>query len=189
MDEERPESCMSRFYCILCECMVKLYIMTLNALGYSIGEHKHVESLIVTEESVQVLNLSKTVDSDNVSKYLRHHIMYTDDKFHEMDFFDGPLVVRFKYQNETYQICLKQLKSKNNEHTVVVRQPKYLSAVIKVGDSEESITEKIVEFHGPSQNFFSHILDAVSDIEVILKDHKGTLYTFDMLGRQHEIQL
>ena len=86
-------------------------------------------------------------------------------------------------------MCLKQLKSKNHDHSVIKKEPKYLSAVVKNGENEECVTNKLVEFHGPSRNFFIHIPDAVSDVRIILKNHKGKLHTFDMLGMQqiHDI--
>jgi hypothetical protein len=188
---DKKKNVLSRIYHKVCEKLLNLYIFLWSSLGYEIKTNKTVDSFIITEDDIEILDLTKEVDRDNLIKYLRHHIMYTDDVFHPMYFFDGPLVVRFKYQNETYQICLKQLESKNNEHSVVMKEPKYLSAVVKNSDIEEGIciTEKIVELHGPTRNFFNHIPDSVSDFSVILRDHKGKLHTFDMMGNQkiHEI--
>ena len=101
-------------------------------MGYKIAPDKQVESFIITEDGIEILSFNKETDKENLMKYLKHHIMYTDDKFHKMYFFDEPLIVRFKYQNEIYQICLKQLESKNTDHSVVMKEPKYLSAVVKI---------------------------------------------------------
>lgn len=184
MDEKK--GIFSRIYNKICEKLINLYILFWTSLGYKIAPDKQVESFIVTEDGIEILSFNKETDKENLIKYLKHHIMYTDDKFHKMYFFDEPLVVKFKYQNEIYQICLNQLESKNTDHSVVMKEPKYLSAVIKLDDEDEGIciTEKFVEFHGPNRNFFKHIPDCVSDFSVIFKDHKGKLHTFDMMGNQ-----
>ncbi len=115
--------------------------------------------------------------------------MYTDDKFYSINFFDEPLIVRFKYQNEIYQLCINQMKCKNIDHSVSVKDPKILSAVVKNKEEEKCITEQLVELHGPDRNFFSHIPDAISEKSILLKDHKGELHTFDMMGNKHIYRL
>lgn len=182
------EGIISKIYDKVCENILRIYISVVNLLGYKIinetTDNKQIDSLIVANEDIQILDLTKNMDKENIIKYLRHHIMYTDDEFYKMYFFDGPLIARFKYQNEIYQICLSQLESKNHEQSVVMKEPKYLSAVIKNDENDEGncITSKFVELHGPNRNFFKHISDTVSDFSVILKDHKGKLHTFDMMG-------
>ena len=162
--------------------------------GYNIVKQNNQTSSFVIDENseITIIEVNRNVDQTNLTKYLKHHIMLSDDKF-KIEHFDEPLIVRFKYQNETYQMCLKHLISKNIDHSVSASEPKYLSAVIKHHDHEEGvhITDLLVEFHGPKRNFFSHIPDVVSDISVLLKEHKnnGKLYTFDMMGNQKIIEL
>jgi hypothetical protein len=172
-------------FSIFYNSLLGIYIYILIFLGYHKEEdHKPVESLIVINEDIEILDLTKETDKDNLRKYLKHHIMNTDDKFHPMYFFDGPLIVKFKYLNEMYQICLTQLESKNTDHSVIKKEPKYLSAIIKINENDDGhcITEQFVEFHGPTRNFFNHIPDVISDFSIILKNHKGKLHTFDMMG-------
>jgi hypothetical protein len=178
---------LSKIYEGLCEKMLNTYICFWSSLGYTITPKKEADSFIITENGIEIINLTKETDRVNLIKYLKHHIMYTDDKFHPMYFFDGPLIVRFKYQNETYQVCLKQLESKNTDHSVSIKEPKILSAVVKLNEDDEGkcVTEQLVEFHGPNRNFFSHIPDTVADFSMILKDHRGELHTFDMMGNKN----
>jgi len=187
----------TKFYCLLTkmpsflskiyESVIYLYVLFWTSLGYTLAPKKDVESFIITENGIEIIDLTKDVDRNNLLKYLRHHIMYTDDEFHPMYFLDEPLIVRFKYQNEIFQVCLNQMESKNTDHSVSIKDPKILSAVVKLDENCQGkcITEKLVEFHGPDRNFFSHIPDTVSDFSVILKDYKGELHTFDMMGNQN----
>ncbi len=143
-----------------------------------------VNSFIVTENDIDIITLSKEeIDKENILNFLKHHIIYTDDKFYPMYFFNEPLIIRFKYQNEVYKICLNKLENERKEHLQIIRGPKILSAFIKNGNDEEYITDEIIELHGPNRNFFSHIPDVESDISIILKKYKGNLYTFDMMGK------
>jgi len=180
-----------KIYDNVCEKLLNIYIYFMIYLGCSVGSKKEVDSFIVTKNDIEILDITKEIDKDNLNKYLRHHIMCTDDIFHPMYFFDGPLLVRFKYQNEIYQICLKQLESKNTDHTMTNKEPKFLSAVIKIHENDQGkcITEKLVELHGPDRNFFNHIPDTISDLPILLKDYRGKLHIFDMMGNQkiHEL--
>jgi hypothetical protein len=174
----------------LCEKFLNIYIYLAGFFGYEIGANNIQASSFVIDENnidIEIIDSTKDTDQTNLTKYLKHHIMFTDDKFHPMYFFDEPLVVRFKYQNETYRICLKQLEAKNTDHSISINEPKYLSAIVKHHDDDEGIhvTDILVEFHGPDRNFFSHIPDTVSEIPMLLSDHKGhKLHTFDMMGNQ-----
>jgi hypothetical protein len=184
---EKKERIIPKIYTKICNSFIGIYVSLLIAIGYETKCGKSVDSLIVTKEDIEVLHLSKNADKDNIVNYLKHHIMYTNDKFHPMYFFDGPLIVKFKYQNEIYQICLIQLESKNTDHSVIMKEPKYLSAVIKKNKDDEEgkcITEQFVEFHGPNRNFFKHISDTTSDFSVIFQNHNGILHTFDMVGNE-----
>lgn len=176
----------SGIYDKICEKFTNFYIYLANLFGYEIVKKTDVSSFIIDEKDIEIIGVTKDTDRNNLVKYLKHHIMYTNDKFHPMYFFDGPLVVRFRYQNEIYRICLKQLESKHTDHSVSISEPMYLSAVVKQHNNDEGIliTEQLVEFHGPGRNFFSHIPDSVSELTVLLSEHKGLLYTFDMLGNQ-----
>ncbi len=176
-----------RIYDKMCEKMLIIYIYFWAIFGYTVAPKKEVDSFIITEDGIEIIDLTKETDRGNLVKYLKHHIMCTDDKFHPIYFFDEPLRVRFKYQNEVYQICLKQLESKNTDHSVIAKEPKILSAIVKLYEDDEGkcVTEQLVEFHGPDRNFFNHILDTVSDFSVLLKDHKGELHTFDMMGNKN----
>ncbi len=176
----------SKIYDKVCEKILTLYIFIISSFGYTITQKKEAKSFIITEDGIEILDLTKEVDKDNLLKYLKHHIIHSDDKFHPMYFFDEPLIVRFKYQNEIYQVCLRQLESKNTDHSITIKEPKFLSAIVKLDEKDEGrcITEQLVEFHGPCRNFFSHIPDTISDFSVILKDIKGELHTFDMMGNQ-----
>jgi len=191
---------MSSFCEKMSEKILGLYVFIMLSLGYTLRPNKEVDSLIVTKNEIEIIEMSIDTDKDNLINYLKHHIMYTDDKFHPMYFFDNHLFVRFKYQNEIFQICLTQLESKNTDHSVIMKEPKFLSAVIKKDTnknepdpSQNCITEILVELHGPERNFFKHIPDTVCDLSVLLslKKHTGLLYTFDMLGNDtiHELKL
>jgi hypothetical protein len=181
----------SRIYEKFCEKTLTIYIYFWSSLGYTFAPEKEADSFIITKDGIEIIDLTKETDRGNLIKYLKHHIMYTDDEFHPMYFFDEPLIVRFKYQNETYQVCLKQLESKNTDHSVSIKEPKILSAVVKLNEDDEGkcVTEQLVEFHGPNRNFFSHIPDTVSDFSVLLKDHKGEIHTFDMMGNKNILKL
>jgi hypothetical protein len=131
---------------------------------------------------IEILETNKSIDEKNVQNYLNHHILYTDDKFHETHFTEEPLIVKFKYNNQIYQISLNKLESKKEDHLPIVKQPKILSAVVKKDNDEYCVTEKISQFHGNTRNFFSHIPDVKNDFSIIIKDNDGKLYIFDMMG-------
>lgn len=139
-----------------------------------------IESLIVSDNDIKILSVNTDIDNDNLVKYLRHHILHSSDTF-ETIYFKKPIFVRFKYMNETYQICLAKLESTKDCHLDIVSNPKYLSAVV---NNEIHITDKIKELHGPTKNFFNHIPDAISDFSVLLAEHSGKLETFNMFGEQ-----
>jgi len=157
----------------LCEILTNLFV-----------DKKIANSFIITDKDVEILEINKNVDTENLLKYLKHHIMYTEDKFNKT-YFDSPLIVKFKYQNEIYIIHLNKLECKNIDHSVIFKEPKFLSAVIK----DEDITKKLQELHGPSRNFFKHILDAVSDIHLLLSNYHGKLQIFDMMGQEFIVVL
>lgn len=144
-----------------------------------------VESLIVSNPEIILIETSEDVDSNNLLKYLRHNIMYTDDTF-DITYFEKPIFVRFKYLNETYQICLTRLESTKDCHSDIIGTPKYLSAVI---NDEVHITEKMRELHGHTKNFWSHIPDSISDFSVLFNPYKGKLHTFDMIGQNKIIEI
>jgi hypothetical protein len=144
-----------------------------------------VESFIVSDNDIKILFVSDginelIIDNNNLIRYLRHHILHNSDKFENV-YFDKPVFVRFKYLNETYQICLSKLESTKDCHLDIVSSPKYLSAVI---NDDVYITDQIKELHGPTKNFFNHIPDAISDFSVLLAEHTGKLETFNMLGNK-----
>lgn len=171
----------------ICEKLLNSYIVFWTALGYEIGSITTAESFIYVENKIEILESNKDIDLDNIIKYLKHHIMYTDDNFHKLYFIDEPLIIRFKYQNEIYQMCLKQLECNNTDHSVIKKESKCLSAIVKLNDDDDDgicITDKFVEFHGPERNFFTHIPDCITDFSIILKDYKGKLCIFDMMGNQ-----
>ncbi len=177
-----------------CEKFLGAYVFFWTLLGYLSASKKETDSFIVTKEDIEILEYSRETNKDNLVKYLKHHIMYTDDKFYPMYFFDDHLRIRFKYQNEVYQLCISQMECKNTDHSISIKSPKILSAVIKTHENDEGmcVTKQLVECHGPDRNFFSHMPDAVSDIPVLLKNHKGKkteLHTFDMMGNKYVYKL
>jgi hypothetical protein len=148
-----------------------------------------VESFVISNKDINILDSSKKLtkrELSNLLNYLRHHIMYTDHPFVQTDF-DEPLVIRFKYKNEIYRICLSGLKSRNTEHGIVKKEPRILSAV--VGD--ECITDIINEYHGPEQNFFGHIPDSVSCPRTLLSKELqcGDINIFDSLGNTYVVKI
>lgn len=167
---------------------MNLRIYLAGLFGFKISPDLQTTSFVVDEKNIdiEIIDLNKDTDRNNLTNYLKHHIMLTDDKFHPMYFFDEPLVVRFKYQNETYRICLKQLEAQNTDHSVSMNEPKYLSAIIENDEGNEGlhITDLLVEYHGPDRNFFKHIPDTVNDIPLLLAPiYKGCkLHTFNMMG-------
>ena len=186
---------MKYFYNKLCGRFLNWYIYLTNLFGYNIVEYNaQVSSFVIDENNeneIEIIDVNKNVNQTNLTNYLRHHIMITDDKF-KTEHFDEPLIVRFKYQNEIYKIYLKHLISKNTDHSVSINGSRYLSAIIKKHDHEEGIhiTELLVELHGPKRNFFSHIPDVISDISILLKEHGcGKLYTYDMMGNQKILEI
>jgi len=179
----------------------QIYASILNFIHQFLSkfyEHKKVESLIVTDSDIKIICADQNLDEQNLLNYLRHHILFTDDQFY-VTYFDEPILVRFKYLNETYQICLKKLESTKDDHQDIICSPKYLSAIIKDPENTENtinITEHFKEIHGHTKNFFKHIPDAVHDIPSILKDYNGglikngsKLHTFNMMGHEniHEL--
>jgi hypothetical protein len=186
----------------MCEKLMNFYIFLANIIGYKIVVPNIQASSFVVDENdeLEIIEITakdgKEVDKENLTRYLKHHIMLSDDKF-KKDHFDEPLIVRFKYQNEIYRICLKHLIAKNTDHSISVNDPKYLSAIVKQHDNDDDdgihVTDVLVEYHGPDRNFFSHIPDVISDILILLKEHHNgagnKLHTFDMMGniKIHEL--
>ncbi len=126
---------LSKSYCYIYENVYqRMYGYVMYKLGYGIVKNNQVvDSLVIKEEDIKILSLvSEGIlpCNTNVKKYLRHHIMKTDDEF-ENQVFNNPVVVYFKYNNEKYRICLKKLMSKNTEQTNIKKEPKFLSAIIK----------------------------------------------------------
>ena len=160
--------------------------------GYGTLENKKVESLIILNHDIDILDISEiatghriVLDIPNLRKYLMHHIIYTDDMFEKI-YFDKPLIIKFKFENEIYQICLNCLESKKSDQKTIIKEPRYLSAVIIEEENETDVTEKIIEFHGPLRNFFRHIPDTAFDISLIT-EKKGCLHTFNMLGDSYVV--
>lgn len=186
---------MPSIYNKICERFLTWCVYLANLFGYKMLSNNIKASSFVIDENIaniEIIEVNRSIDQNNLINYLKHHIMFTDDKF-KIEHFHEPLIVRFKFQNEIYKIHLKHLISKNTDHSVSINDAKYLSAVIKNHDHEEGIyiTDLLVELHGPERNFFSHIPDVISDLSVLLKEYKnnGKLYTFDMLGNQKIIEL
>jgi len=173
--------------CELYNSITHIFYIFLGKLFVRKKTNNKVESLIVSDSSIQIINTNIQLNEneiDNIRNYLHHHILYTDHTFHPT-YFNNFLHVKFKYQNEMYQICLTKLESTKNEHLDVISTPKYLSAVIISDEGEHCITDTIKEFHGHTKNFFKHIPDTIHDLSIILKDHKkynSKLHTFDMMG-------
>jgi hypothetical protein len=175
----------------ICHKLLNLYLCFAILFGYNIVSKNDTSSFIFDEKNVNIklYEVSKDIDTNNLIKYLRHHIMQTDDEFYPKHF-EVPLFVKFGFQNEVYQICLSRIYSKKTDHSVSLKEPRILSAILKHHENDEddegiSITEQLVEFHGPDRNFFSHIPDAISDISILLASHGGKeLHIFDMLGNK-----
>ena len=164
--------------------IVGLYFYMYNFFNNKSSEKKR-ESLIVTDTDIKILETTLE-DSKNLLNYLRHHIMYTDDTFENI-YFEDPIFVKFKYLNETYQICLKKLESTKDDHAEIIKNPPPLVATIRdPSDSDKvthDITEKLRELHGSTKNFFKHIPDAEHELSDILKEHSGKeLHVFDAMG-------
>lgn len=150
-------------------------------------------SLTFTEQDnvIEVIETSETVDLDNLLKYLRHHFMFTDESFNSV-IFATPLNVRFKCDKKTHRIVLKKLNCTKKDHVDIVKLPTILSVVIsKVTDTESKdndgvcITNTIVEYHGHTKNFYTHIPDAVYNFNEAIKDfsHLGNIVTiYDTTG-------
>lgn len=196
-----------RWFNNMCSKVLNVCIYLSKAMGYEIEKKNDSASFIIDENElengieniIELLMISKDTDKQNLIAYLKHHIMYTNDKFHPMYFFDEPLVIRFKYRKETYKICLKQLESKNTDHSVIAKEPKILYGVLKTHSEDEGkqITDELNEFHGPERNFFKHIPDTISELSILSKYlenfennelHKE-LHTFDMVGNQKVYRL
>jgi len=153
---------------------------------------KNVTSLIVSDYNISIISVNNysteinIASNENILNYLKHHILHTNDYF-EFIIFTKPLFVRFSFRNQIYQICLKGLQSIKEDQTAIKTTPKYLSAIFNSDENENeyNVTEKILEFHGPTKNFFNHIPDAISDLTILMNfnlNHKGKLHTFDMMG-------
>lgn len=178
---------MQSFFSNICERILNIIPHFL----FRVVSKKKSDSFIIEKNDIEILNLSRETDIINATKYLRHHIMYTEDNFHPMYFFGKHLLIRFKYRNEIYQICLKQMESKNTDHSVSMKEPKILSAVMKFCENEENkekyVTEQLVEFHGPNRNFFKHIPDTTLDFSILLGIDNGELNIFDMMGNNSSL--
>lgn len=176
-------------YNYFCQKFLNICIYIANILGYNIIHKKNIDSFIIDNNDIEILHLSHDIDKENVFYYIRHHIMYTDDTFIPIHSLDEPLAVKFKYLNETYTIYLNKLISKNNEHSVIYKEPKILYAVMNshTDNNEIHITDEIVELHGPTRNFYNHIPDIVPFSKVLHSKYgNGKIITLDMIGNQKE---
>lgn len=149
----------------------------------------------ITNDEITIISVSDSeVDLINLQNYLNHNILHTDDVFYNVEKFPKPIMIKFKYCGEVYRLCLKSLKSKKHEHNEVVKQPRYLSVVVKNGETEiENITERMTEFHGNTRNFFDHIPDSVFDFSLVFDDMRiedgYSIHTYDMSGNEEIIKL
>lgn len=153
---------------------------------YFYSKPANVESLI-PEDCIRIIEISDDhnhgLSEEELCNYLEHHL---DSDGPEPNFtkitFEHPVKIRFKHGNEIYSMCLKGMTSTRDDHKEIQTTPKYLSAVIRHGDDEICVTNRIREFHGHSKNFFDHIPDVISDLNVLLNDCEGQLHTYDMMG-------
>ncbi len=157
----------------------------------------NVESLI-PEENIRIIEIIDDHDhgitEDELCRYLEHHIELEGPDNFDKKTFEHPVTVRFKYRNEIYSMVLKGMTSTKDDHKEIKKTPKCLSAIIRYTDSqgktnESCVTERIREFHGHSKNFFDHIPDVISDLDILLKGYKGQLHTYDMMGNTKVVEL
>lgn len=168
-------------------------ITTIHALGMLFNFYKKTNAeSFVPEDRIRIIEIidkhNHNITEDELSNYLEHHLDEKPADFTKKEF-KHPIIVRFKYQNEIYSMCLKSMKYTRNEHKEIKPTPKYLSAIIRHGDDEICVTQRIREFHGHSKNFFDHIPDVENDLKKLLENHKGDLYTYDMMGNSNKIKL
>jgi hypothetical protein len=166
-----------------CYCMIKTYMCI-----WSRNNDNKVESFVIDKVDIEVLDTNRKIseqDKENITNYLRHHIMYTDHEFKEMNF-DEPLFIKFIHKKETYRICLNRLRSKNTEQNKIVKEPRCLSVVV----NDECITNRYNEYHGPNKNFFSHIPDTINCVNILFKEYKGkNIHIFDILGNSSVVKI
>ena len=129
------------------------------------------ESIIVDDNGIVIVEIIPNIDSYNVTRYLKNHILLEDISFVPYDY---PVVVKFKYLDKIYKIHLNQLRSSKDDHTEIIESPKILLATL----GDEDVTETIREYHGNTQNFYAHIPDVANPLELLLED----LHIYDMMG-------
>jgi hypothetical protein len=134
-----------------------------------------------TDNDISIIEVETNdiIDYENLINYLKHHILLDDSIFYNQ-YFVRPIFVKFRHSGQIYRICLKKLESKSNDHTLIKKDPKILSAVIN-NNYEIDITDTLREFHGNNKNYFEHIPDAISDLSCLLW-YDGELHVYDMVG-------
>ena len=153
-------------------------------------QSKKVDPFILDDcEDVKIVDVYPKIDNiENAYKYLKHHILYTDDTFDKI-YFDNPIFIKFKYMNECYTICVQKFESTYTTHLNIIKEPKLLSAVVyDKNDNEINITDKAREIHGHTRNFYEHIPDVITDRSIIF-NFKGKLNTYDMMGNYKTYKL
>lgn len=166
-----------------------------NFIGITQNNHQVYSFIIDENEKIKVLDINcilcteevtNKIDVNNVENYLNHHYIDNTISFTATEY-DRPIIVQFKYNNNIYKICLDKLKTLAKDQTTITREPMILSATIRTKFSKKcsSITKEIVKFHGPDRNFFKHIPDAITDLNVIFGNN--IIYIFDSLGRKRTV--
>lgn len=156
------------------------------------------EPLIIDNEDVKILSvfttsksdtLSKS-DIDNIQKYIKNNIEYTDDVFEKCSY-DSAIVINFKFKNESYSLYVDKMESTKDDHSDINHKPRFLAANVHKEEEKIDVTGKMKEIHGHSRNFYEHIPDALHKDKVIkmhLEDHLGendNLRIFDSMGNEH----
>lgn len=193
---------MVRFFCYkVQEFFVNTFVFVSSIINYDITpvENQDIYSFNVHESNtIEILNvqciviqedITKQLNVSNILSYLVHHIIDHTIEFIKTEF-KRPVIVKFKYNNNTYKICLERLKSTRMDQISCIPDPMILSASIhqpqgQNQDSERLITSEVIEYHGPDRNFFRNIPDAVSDISVLFGNNP--IYIFDIMGNKKTI--
>lgn len=133
---------------------------------------KKFNSLIHNDDKIDIISVSDlSIDKENLLNYLHNNILKENVQFNRV-LLSSPIYIKFTFRNETYSMCLKNLKSTHYEHSEIIERPFILCATID-NLSKTCVTDEIREFQGHYLNFWEHIPDVITDLGTIFKDFKG----------------